>query len=247
MLFAFIIALSGSLFGIRISNRALNEKVITRTALAQIGTLYLLLLLVGVYVCRGSFFSLWVLVFLPLALFLFALSLLRKLRFQKFRDLFLEALQLIILKMKSAKSFRQSLSEVINESDFSLQTRLSEIRDIVVFSQQEKRVLRHPFIDLILQEFTNVDQNPHAAIRRLQIFRDRLQVEADFRRKSVQALKQIRAQSIIMSVLYLAILVFVSHEFGFVRNRNMILSSTLLFVCGLVWIHRGGRSLKWKV
>jgi Flp pilus assembly protein TadB len=247
MFIAFIITLSGLAFASRIASQSLNDRVLTRRDLTKIGTCYFFSLVGLLSIAHDSLFSLWVAVFLPTMIFVFALVWLKFSRAKKFRERFVMALQLIILKMKSSRSFRTSLNDVIDESDSLMKLRLSEIRDIVVFSPQESRDFRNPFVDLILRELKLVDENPHAAIKRLSVFRDRLKIEDDFRHKSGQALRQVRAQSLIMSGLYLAIAFFIAHSFGFKPYQRLFLISALLFSIGLVWIHIGGRKMKWKV
>jgi hypothetical protein len=172
---------------------------------------------------------------------------LKHMRRKKFEERFEEILNMIILKMKSQKSFRISFSEVIHESSTATQRILIDIRDVVVFSQQNKSIILSAFTQKIIMEFVLADQAPHAALKRLIQFRERLKIQTDFRRKSGQVLQQIRSQSFILTALYIVLFIFVLKRFGFEANQRIIFLSLSLFIIGLGVIFYGGHKIKWKI
>ena len=143
--------------------------------------------------------------------------------------------------------FRSAFSEVINESPAATQKILIDIRDVVVFSQQNNHETLSDFTKTIVVEFVQSDRAPHSALKRLVNFRDRLKVQTDFRRKSGQVMQQIRIQSLILSGVYFALFIFVVQKFGFESNHQMILSSILLFLTGIGFIFYKGNKIKWKI
>ena len=182
-----------------------------------------------------------------MCLLLGTLILLVHLRAKAFRDQFSSVLSLILLKMKSGKAFRQSLLETVDESSPSTRRKLAEIANVVSFSQQNKTRAFDFFLTEVLNELMQVDHTPHSAIQRLTVFRDRLQIENDFRHKSRQAMAQSRAQSVIMTLLYIALLIFVVRSFGYRGNEKIIGCSAFFFSVGSIWIWSGGKGFKWKV
>ena len=246
MLFAFLISLLGFSIVIRTAHVLIARRLFEQRELTKIGTGYLFSVIALFRLLPHSRICVWAAIFVPLFALMILLFSLVKRRSRAFRRALFEVLTLISLKMKAGRSFRQSLAEVTNESDAKLRTKLSEIASDVVFSQQTSDDV-DPFVAEVIEELIQIDKSPHAATRRLGVFRDKLRIEDDFRRRSGQVLARTRAQSLVMSGLYLAILIFMSCKFGFRANLNAIGLSILLFMFGALWIWLGGRSLRWKV
>lgn len=247
MLFAFSLSILGSAFAFRIFHLLISRDLFTKRELTKIGTacsisqLFMLLLLPRTHV------DVWISIFLPLSTFMIALFAMVRSRMKTFKAAIREVLTLVSLKMKGGRSFRQSFTEVSAESDPRLRAKLTEIHGAVVFSQQSADLKTDLFISELIEELIRIDQQPHLAARRLNVYRDRLRIESDFRRKSGQVLARIRAQSLIMTGLFVAMTVFVALKFGFERNLRFLVASTVFFLAGAVWIWRGGRKIKWKV
>ena len=244
---AFIVMMIGFMLSVRSSRTLIDQQLISQTEMTKIGTLYFFAVALLVFVLPHRLIALSGAVFLPLVIVACGVMLLVHSRARAFRDQFIATLSLIILKMKSGKSFRQALLETADESSPSTRAKLSEIVNVVSFSQQNTTRAQDQFVCEVIDELIKVDETPHSAIQRLSVFRDRLQIENDFRHKSGQAMAQARAQSLIMSFLYVALLFFVVSRFGFRGNERIILLSALLFAIGATWIWSGGRGFKWKV
>ncbi len=247
MLFAFLIPLLGFAFAFRTSRRLIDRDLFTRNEMTKIGTLYFSSSIALIIALPRTRFALWFAIFFPLTLTALAVFVLLKRRARLFQSVFRESLSIILLKMKSGRSFRQSLSEVTAETQPRWRAKLSEIASVVVFSQQNTRMIADPFVAEIVQELSLIDRQPHAAARRLRVYRDKLRTEEDVRRKSGQILSRLRAQSLVMLGLYLAITVFMINKFGWVANRSLICASMFLFAIGSVWMFMGGRKTRWKV
>ncbi len=246
MLIVFLILLFGFITAHRILREVVGQNILTKKQMTNFGTTYVVAIIIFSFFIT-HIIVLWVLAFSPHLLFSLFIAILKKYRRKKFEERFEEILSLIILKMKSGKAFRNSFSDVISESPRTIQRILIDIRDVVVFSQQNNPERISHFVQSIIGEFVEADLVPHAALKRLMSFRSRLRIQSDFRRKSGQVMQQIRIQSLILSGIYFALLVFVIGRFGFIENRRMIIISFLLFGTGLSLIFYKGSKIKWKI
>ena len=247
MLISFFISLLGFMFAIRISKSLVSRQLFTQIELTKIGTSVFVGEFALAMFMRHSFFAVWCAVFLPIAIAAVALAVRISSRSREFKSDCASMLTIVLLKMKSGRSFRHSLAEVVSESDTHSRVKLSEIASSVAFSQQRKGESSDSFVRELVQELTVVDQQPHMAMRRLETFRDKLRTEDDFRRRSGQVLARIRAQSIVMSGLYIAVFAFMIAKFGWGANARLFIGSLFLFSAGALWLWFGGRKLKWTV
>lgn len=247
MFYVMLLTFLGSIFVIRISAKLDAHKIFSRSELAKIVIGYFSIVLIAVYFFVRTHFQMWCAVFGALVIVVFLLIYLGKKRTQNFRTHIIETLTAMILKMKSGRSFKQSLSDVIAESDGQMRAKLSEIASAVVFSQQGSTRISDQFVSELITEFIQMERNAHSSMRRLVTLRDRLKLEDGFRRKSGQVLSRVRAQSLLMSGLFVAILFYMINRFGWRDNSHIMIAAIILFNLGSLWIWIGGRRLKWKV
>ncbi len=247
MMFSFLVAMLGFSIAIRYFNDLVQQNFFSKREMTKIGTAHLAIILTLLLLLPRSHRGTWIATCAPLILTAGAAFAVVRWRSTSFRAHVRDALSIIALKMKSGRSFRQALAETCNESDARFRSKFSEISNAVVFSQQQKTDRATPFIAEVIEEFVRIDQNPHASTKRLAVFRNKLRIEDDFRRRSGQVLSRIRAQSLVMSVLYALVFVFMIWKFGWDTNAPVLLTSALLFFVGVAWITLGGRRLKWKV
>lgn len=251
MTFAFLVSLLGCAFVIRISHKMIDAKFFRRNEMTKIGTAYFasvfaLAMLLSISRMQSAM-ALWMCVFVPMFAWIIAIEALIAHRAHKFRAQMPSILAILLLKMKSGRAFRQALSETIDECDENLRPLMSEVASVVAFSQQTSARSRDQYIAMIIDEFESIDRQPHAAARRLGSFRDKLRIEEDFRRRSGQVLARVRAQSLVMTGLYLAVLVFMIAKFGWKSNAHIICFSIASFAIGATWLWLGGRRRAWKV
>ena len=229
MMFPFLVSLLGFVIGFRIASLFIDQSFISKNEMTKIGTIHLLVVITLFANVPHARFPLWCAVFTPIVITSFTLITLVNHRSAQFKERFIETLTLIILKMKSGKAFQLSMIETVNESDPRDRMKLGEIASVVAFSQQKVEVTSDPFIREVILELVKVDRTPHSAIQRLSVFRDRLDLESDFRHKSGQALAQVRAQSLVMSGLYIAVFILVVTRFGWKKKRKPTLRIKLPF------------------
>ena len=246
MLIMFLILIFGFITAKRILREVFGQNILTKKQMTNFGTSYVVLLVSFSYFST-HIIAFWALAFFPHVIFSIFIVLLKQFRRKKFEERFEELLSLLILKMKSGKGFRNSFSEVISECPRPIQRILIDIHDVVVFSQQSNSERISAFVQTIILEFVEADHAPHAALKRLQGFRERLKIQSDFRRKSGQVLQQIRLQSLILSGIYFALLFFVIGKFGFESNQQSILLSLMFFGLGIAFIFNKRGHIKWKL
>ena len=247
MLFALFLSTFGFVFAYRTFTHFIARELFDRTFMTKIGTVYFACVMALIFFMPRSRFSLWCALFFPLAILCSLLSAQVSRRARLFQREVLGVLSILILKMKSGRSFRQSLIETTAECDQNVRVKLSEIASVVAFSQQGKTAQSDPFMRELIEEFRLIDQQPHSSLRRLSVLREKIRVEDEFRRRSGQVLARLRAQSLVMCVLYLAVFIFMVMKFGWSANARALTASLMLFACGVAWMWAGGRRLSWKV
>jgi Flp pilus assembly protein TadB len=237
--------LSGIVFAIRTSDKLVERKLLSAKAMTKIGTAYVGALFFVVWWLPTAFAE-FVIVIVHCFLWLIP-SLIVHSRNLRFKKNFLELLNQIILGMSSGLSFRQSFDQAKRRWDFSTQQKLTEIMGHVAFSQQTSAAPANLFLKSVVEEFSLVDQQPHRALQRLQSFRHKLKLEQDFRRKSGQVTQQLRAQALILSLLYLFLLIFIAWQMGLTKYFRLTMASISLFGLGILLILNIGRRFRWKV
>lgn len=152
----------------------------------------------------------------------------------------------LILQMRSGRSFQDAFQRIIADSEGLSRAFYERVFLIVVFPQQTGQ-LQDPLCEEFRRVFIQMKEQPHMATDRLMHFRDRLQMRENFRRKSGQAMRSLRAQAMVMAILYVALCGFISSHFGFYRNQIFIGVSLVLFVFGYYLLLRLGKAMKWKI
>jgi hypothetical protein len=237
-------------FGFQIALRTLQyfseRKIFSNMVLTKIGTAYFLSICALIFCLRLSPFLLWNMLFLPIGILFFSRQLVGQIRMRKFRQDFLLLLNHVMLLMKSGRSWMESM-ELANQSlhPFS-QVKMQELLRAVVFSAQ-KPIFKEIFLNEIYFELKQIHQSPHMSIRRLQSLRNKLQMQENFRRKSGQALHQVKAQVVLMSFLYFALLIFTVVQFGWRTYRSLYGVSLILFLVGILITYSMGKKIKWSV
>ena len=252
MIIVFIATAFGCAFAFRICALALERKVSSRATLIRIGTVGALLSALTIATFARTRTQAWMLAVAPALALLAHFAIERARRESRFRSELYGFLNACILRMKSGEAFRPALDGAIEDADPRARPRLRELRDVVVFSQQSPEcgaVRAKVFgrtLALAARELALADRDSHSATRRCSALRDRVRLEDEFRRKSGQASRQARAQSLVLAGLYLATFAFVGHHFGIAKNLRLLGASALLFATGLFWTQTTGRKLKWK-
>jgi Flp pilus assembly protein TadB len=153
----------------------------------------------------------------------------------------------IILTMSTGRSFRDAFVSICqqNESYFTKKileihrsSQLNTIENIKNWQNEPK------FLD-IWHLFQSVEQNSHKQLEKLRAYRRQLFWEQNFRRKSSQATAQVKAQAFVLTILYVALLIYVIKTIGG-NNIRWILMSLILYLTGLLSLYILGKRKPWK-
>lgn len=162
-----------------------------------------------------------------------------------FNKTLISNIDLILLQMISGKSFRESLLIFLGQKDSSNHI-FSEICAQIYSNQVRGLITTSKNATRIFEEFIKIDQSTHKRIEKLKSLRHSIKIDEKFRQKSRTAQMQARAQSLVLSVLYLLALIYFFINYNFKSNFQLLLLSIALFLLGTIWIWKLGRSLKWK-
>lgn len=152
----------------------------------------------------------------------------------------------VILGLQSGQSFRTSLHQSIQQQPSWIRHQLLEIHHSIAMNQTILHS-QNKFLRELTAEWSEMDKSQSKLIDHARAFRRQLKIEEDFRRKSGRVTQQMKMQAIIVTILYLALLIYVISQFGWVQNLLLIAVSAVLFSAGLAWIFMMGRKMKWKI
>ncbi len=155
----------------------------------------------------------------------------------------------LILHVRLGISIRRALLLTSERADFYIGTRLRQLHDRLVTEVKGSRLPSSidPLLRDLYETLCLCEAEPHLTVQRLVNFRQGLEIHEEFRRKTGQALQQLRAQAYVLTALYLALVTFVIWRFGYAEHERMIMLSILLFTLGVFATLRQGRKIKWSV
>ncbi len=155
----------------------------------------------------------------------------------------------VSLQMRAGHSFRKACEQSCDTGNIYVQQQLTLVS--LALSDQKKShehiQLMAPKLRKLIPEFLEIASQSHQLLRRVDLFRKKMKMEHDFRRRSGEAAVQIRIQSMITGILYVGLLLFVIISNALQGLYLLILVSLLLFAAGVFWILSVGRSYKWKL
>ena len=163
---------------------------------------------------------------------------------RRFRFTLLQFVDEMILLMMTGKSFRDSFLQLTEDSNDFFHLKMREIL-LAPPSVGTSTPLASSDFHQLSQLVQVIEKNPHKAIDRLRSFRRQLHWDLLFKRKSKQATAQIRAQALILSILYIGLFVFVFQSQGG-QMGNLLMSSLCLYLTGLLSLFILGRQHPWK-
>ena len=250
----------GSLFGYLIlaqsAVRFLRTRWVSPLELTKIGTAsFVIAFLIGKVTNTQSLTQLWFVVNAAPAMVFASVGVLIYSRRQIFEARVDELLVSLLILMKQGNSMRSALDIVTQQSSPAMRLHVRELTRAVVFSQQEseresrEKSPRSWLFDRsfgrLVSELRWIDRESSTPVRSLGELRERLRNETKIRRRSGQATAQTRAQSIVMTLLFVALAIFSMSFFGGSDVVRWILLSAPLFLVGSIWIWRGGRTIRW--
>lgn len=191
--------------------------------------------------------TLWLIIGIHLPIFIFIIAeytWIRK-RKQIFRQKFSSLLEAVITRMKMGHSFRESLKLGIDSIESNpIKEDFKELRDRMIYSQNPGTYTPKDQL-FVFKIFQNADRDPQP-ITHLRYIQHTLKVESKFQQKARQALLQIHIQSIILTLLYIALFIFVILFFG-TQFLFLLSLSLFLFSIGTMIVFITGKNIKWTL
>jgi hypothetical protein len=247
MIINFTLSVLGFAIAMRTFQRSAEEFAFSVRVSAAILVFLMVMILCALLFLHTWPFALWIfigIILISLNLFPYFLRifLIRSMKRQ-----LIPLLDQVILGLQTGSSFRIALRSAIEAQQSWFRRQLLDIYNAVVNSREQKSAPRTKFFEELIAEFSEIDRSQNKIVEQVRAFRRQLKTEEDFRRRSGQVTQQIRLQAIIVTVMFVALLLFVSFNFGFFKNIRLILFASGLFAGGVVWIFMMGRGMKWKI
>lgn len=190
--------------------------------------------------------SLWLFIGILLISLKFFPSILRFFLTNELSKALIPLLDQVLMGLQTGNSFRNSLRIAIENQSGWKRNQLREVYEYVV-STDRKVDAKSAVLKDFQQEMIEIDGSQSRTVEQVRALRRQLKMQEDFRRRSGQVTQQIKMQAIIVTVLFLALLLFIITQFGYVAHRLLIFGSVNIFIVGLIWIFSIGRRMKWKV
>ncbi|MDX9731389.1 MAG: hypothetical protein RBT63_06420 [Bdellovibrionales bacterium] len=240
----------GLMSAVHLSTILVRSRVVSALEMTKIGTGGLLIVLILMMTAPPrTIFAFWMQTQVPLFMIVASSFLLAKQRDRRLVESFDEVLSNLIVRMKNGCSLQAGIAAIAEENRSSHRLRLLEVARSVAFSPQNdaRNALHNGRIREIVRELCEVSRLNRSQIQELQRWRERIRRERSFRRRSVQATAQVRAQAIVLSVIYGLLAFFSVAVFGWSVSREPFQLSLPFFLLGLFLILRGGGRVKWSV
>lgn len=242
---SFLILIIGLMSEYRIFSKFWEEKIIRKEQMKFFFLLFFILSFVISILFQKKPFLVWFVMLIANLLSFFVPFIIQKRRKNDFQRESIVLMDKIISSVKSGSSFRDTLKS-LQDKNGTQSYYFSEIFQAIFLDQSPERISSDAQVQRLYFEMKQITGNPHRIADRLVALRRTLKTEAWFAQKTKQALLQSRAQSLIMTVLYLALFFFVFWSGQLKGNSDIILISILLYSIGTFWVWKMGRGYRWK-
>lgn len=154
-------------------------------------------------------------------------------------------LDAVVMALQSGVSLRMAAVHAAENFGGWKQTVFVDLAHSIAFSENSFAI-KWPFLAAFVTRIIEIEKSGVQCVEQIKAIRRELSMLESFRRRSGQVAMQTRLQAIIVTFLFLGLLLFVVHMFGFQRNLKIIMLSSMMFALGLGWIFLIGRRIKWK-
>ncbi len=252
-----VCSVAGWMSASHLATLLVRERIISAFDMTKIGTgISLLVMSSFFFMPPRSQIDSWLRLQLPVSISIAGAFLLAKIRNRTFENQMEEWISNLIMRMRRGHSLVGALEDEASKNLSPNRIRMLAIARAVTFSPQKsgmrstnelkKEVLNRRDRE-IAKEFCRINSCASHQIAELDRWRTQIREQRIFRRRSVQAMAQVRAQSTLLSLVFAAISVFSTFAFGFAAVRDAMEIAGPMFLIGSFWIWRGGRRVKWTV
>jgi hypothetical protein len=104
-----------------------------------------------------------------------------------------------------------------------------------------------PNTEKIARELRKIDQSGFKTLEKIKNLRHQLRTKIHFQQKMSQVTLQIRWQSVIVSILFVALIAFSWVNYGWQQVHIWLVISVVLFAIGIIFNWFIGRGFKWNL
>ena len=240
----------GLFIGHRAALKALTSRWLSPLELTRIGFLSVLLAILSSRFSPMKSLNLslriFLLIHIPLILTIFLAWLILMSRRRAQVSRIDEIVTELSIQMRRGLSLRSALESMSEEIDPILRSTVQELARNVAFSQQNDAHLDDEFQNLA-RELRWIERESVAPLQSILQLREKIRTMRLIRRKSRQASAQARAQSSVMSLMYVLLATASSLFFGWKASSPWIFNSIAPFSLGVLWIWRGSQRVRWTL
>jgi Flp pilus assembly protein TadB len=245
MLSTFAVSIIGWLSVRRIFTTWQARKILSPARILLLQVLSLILCSFPCWI-HAPFIVAWLYILALNALVLCVPKMAEYLRRKEFRKNMIPAVDAVLLSVQSGSSYRDSLLE-LNKKNPHFGFYIHEIISLVLLRQPLTLKTKDMMLIRFFHELNAASMSTHRVSDRIKSFRYVLKIEENFRQKSSMATLQARAQSLVVGILYFLALIFDFGTFSGNLDFKPIVLSVVLFILGVLWIWKLGRTHQWKV
>lgn len=259
-LFEIIIAVCsvvGWMSASQLATLLVRERIISAFDMTKIGTGIVAIVMASFFfVPSTSHFDVWLRLQLPMSVSLLGAFLLGKIRNKTFENQMEIWISNLIMRMRRGYSLVAALEEEAIRNTSANRLRMLAIARAVSFSPQksgvdlpidERKEVLNRHDGRLAKEFCRINACSSHQIVELDRWRTQIREQRNFRRRSIQAMAQVRAQSVLLALVFVAIAAFSIFAFGWRTVRPALEVALPMFLIGSFWIWRGGGRVKWTV
>jgi len=151
----------------------------------------------------------------------------------------------LILGIGTGLSLRPALQRTAAHFGGYVGQKLRKLHDHLVLKAPLTQI--DPLLRDLQAALMSCEAEPHLTAQRLLGYRYKLVVEDKFRRKTAQALHQLRGQCYVLIVMYVITFSFVCSYFGFKEHARLMVISLVIFAGGIFLTLAQGRKITWTV
>ncbi len=171
----------------------------------------------------------------------------RYLSASKTKKIFVNCLDIIILKMKSGQSFSNAFKSVCADSDPFIKQKLFNIWNILEYWDENKSSSLTGFDREVVLRLHSIMSSSSHYLNQLCGFRDELRLRLRFQNKTNKMALQTRMQSVVLILIYIVIAVVVSSTYGFQMVKPWLLVSIPLMLIGIMWLISIPKRFRWNI
>lgn len=188
----------------------------------------------------------WCCSVLTVALLLIAPKLLELHLERVLRRKILVFLDQILMSLQAGMSLRGAIQSIIDYEVGWEKIELTKAYSAMLLGA-EKKHLRSQILTELFDELRLIDQKRAKTIEQIRSLRWRYEILENFRRKSGQVSQQTRIQSFVLTILYVALLLFSHRNFDLTKYIYLTVASVTLFLAGFALVFILGRKISWKI